>query len=220
MRPQYTNSFGLTWIFKQKLNVSIEFNKIKDVSTWLADTIETSKSIITKSNLGGQQLLTMTISYPIQYKNYSLFANMTTNYTSFVADLGPGRTINTKGAGLNILVQNSWKFAKKWTSDLTAFYNSPTLQEGNMRTRSMWSVDAGVQTKLLRDKATIKFAISDMFQSLRSANASEFAGQRVSYKAKWNSQQAKLSIVLRLGSKEIKAARQRKSGAEEEMNRV
>jgi hypothetical protein len=207
-------------VYRQKLNASIEYNQVKDISTWLADTIETSKSIIIKRNLAAQRLVTMTISCPLLYKNYSLFTNLTTNYTAFNANLGTGRTINAKGFGLNLFVQNSLKFAKKWVADFTAFYNSPTLQEGNMRTKSMWSIDAGVQTKLLKDKATLKFAVSDMFHSLRFANSSEFAGQKVSYNARWNSQQAKLSIAFRLGSNDVKGARQRKTGAEEEMKRV
>ncbi|HEX8316715.1 MAG TPA: outer membrane beta-barrel protein, partial [Flavisolibacter sp.] len=130
------------------------------------------------------------------------------------------RTINQQAFGMNLFMQHSLKFAKTWTAEVTGFYYSPSLQEGNMRAEAFWAVDAGVQTKLLSDKATLKLSVSDLFNSLQFRSSSSFAGQTVNYNTKNETRQVKLSMGFRLGSNDIKSARQRKSGAEEEMRRV
>lgn len=220
LRPQYTTGVGVGYVFMQKLNTSLDYSYVKDIASWLVDTAEGSKSLISKRNLAAQKLLSLNVSYPLQYKAYSLFANMNANYTAFTGDFGAGRTLDEKGFGMNLHLQNSLKFAKKWTAELTGLYSSPSLQEGNMRARSFWTVDAGVQTKVLQDRATVKLSVSDVFNTLNFSSTSLFAGQRVDYTTKLETRQVKLSFAFRFGSQEVKAARQRKAGAEEEMKRV
>jgi iron complex outermembrane receptor protein len=89
LRPQYTNSIGLTHTYKYKLNTTLNYSHVKDLFTQLIDTAEGSKSFISKQNLATQDIISLNISYPFTYKAYSLFANMNTNYSHYNADLVP-----------------------------------------------------------------------------------------------------------------------------------
>lgn len=149
-----------------------------------------------------------------------MFANVNTSYASYQGNFGNGRSINEKAFGMNMFVQNNLKFAGSWTTELTGFYYAPSLQEGNMKVRSFWSMDAGVQKKFFNDKATLKLSVSDIFNSLQFRSSASFAGQLVQYNTKNETRQIKLSLVFKLGSRDIKEARSRKSGAEDEMKRV
>jgi iron complex outermembrane recepter protein len=220
LRPQYTTGAAVGYVFKQKLNTSLDYSEVKDLSAWLLDTTEGSRSVASKQNLASQKLLTLNLSYPFQYKAYSFFANVNGTYAAYQGDFGPGRRIDQKAFGLNVFMQHSLKFAKTWTAELTGFYYSPSLQESNIRVQGFWAADAGVQTKLLSDKATVKLAVSDVFNTLQFRSQSSFAGQVVLYNTKNETRQVKLSVSFRLGRSEVKSARQRKSGAEEEMKRV
>jgi hypothetical protein len=220
LRPQYTNGIGLAYILKQKLNAFLNYSVVKDIAVWLLDTIETSKSVASKQNIANQRVVALGISYPFQYRNYSLFTNLNTTYTTFEGDLGTGRNIDQSALGINFFVLHSLKFAKTWTAEVTGIYYSASLHEGNMKVKALWSMDAGLQTKMKEDKFTLKLSVSDLFNTLQFRSQSTFAGQQVKYNTKNETRQVKLSVSFRLGSSDVKAFRQRKSGAEEEMKRV
>ncbi|HEV7331952.1 MAG TPA: TonB-dependent receptor [Flavisolibacter sp.] len=220
LRPQYTTGIGIGYVFKQKLTTSLDYSAVKDLAAWILDTTETSKSVAYKQNIASQKVLSMNISYPLQYKAYSLFANLNGTYATYEGSLGAGRRIAQDAVAVNLFVQHSLKFAKTWIAELSGFYYSPSLQEGNIRVKGFWAADAGVQTRLLSDRATVKLALSDVFNTLRFRSRSDFAGQVVQYNTKNETRMVKLSVSFRLGKAGVKSARQRTSGAEEEMKRV
>ena len=76
------------------------------------------------------------------------------------------------------------------------------------------------QKNLWKNKATIKASFSDLFNTLQFTGRQEFAGQSTKVKVKWETQQLKLNFVYRFGSNQIKAARNRSTGAEEESKRT
>jgi iron complex outermembrane receptor protein len=220
LRPQYTTGIGISYVYKQKVNASLNYSHVNDLAAWILDTTETSKSVAYRQNLNSQKLLALNVNYPFQYRSYSLFVNLNGTYSAVKGDFGVGRNINQSAFGMNVYLQNSIKFAKTWSAEVSGFYYAPSLQEGNMQVKSFWSVDVGVQTKLKEDKITLKLSVSDMFNTLQFRSYASFAGQEVRYNTKNETRQIKLSASFRLGSKDVKSARQRASGAAEEMKRV
>ncbi|MES2891314.1 MAG: TonB-dependent receptor [Bacteroidota bacterium] len=220
LRPQYTNSIGVTNTYKYKLTSTLNYSHVTDLFTQVFDTAETSKAFISKRNLATQDVVSLNISYPVRYKAYSMFANANAFYTKYNADFGEGRKINVNAGGLSLYVQNSIKFSKTWTAELTAFYNAPTVYQGTIKANAMWSVDAGLQKQVLNGKGTIKTSVSDVFRTLKFKGESNFAGQRSIVASQWESRQFKLNFAYRFGSNQVKAARQRNSGADDEMKRV
>ena len=117
-------------------------------------------------------------------------------------------------------MQHSLKFAKTWTAEVSGFYNSPTIYQGSFKAHSLWNVDAGLQKQILKGKGTIKTSVSDIFHSLKFTGTSDFAGQKSIFTGTNETQMFKLNFVYRFGSNQVKAARQRNSGSEEENKRV
>jgi hypothetical protein len=220
LRPQYTNSFGITHTYKYKLNVNLNYSHVTDMFTQLIDTAEKSKAFISKKNLATQDIASLTISYPFQYKAYSLFTNISGNYSKYHADFGEGRKVNLDAFGFNFFAQNSLKFAKTWTAELSGFYNAPTIYQGSFKGRAIYSVDAGLQKQVMKGKATIRTSVSDVFHTMRFRATSDFAGQTTKFSSRWESRQFKLSFNLRFGNNGVKPARQRAGGAEDELKRV
>jgi iron complex outermembrane receptor protein len=141
-------------------------------------------------------------------------------YSKYNADLGPGRKINVNAGGLSAYVQNSIKFCKTLTAELTAFYNAPTVYQGTIKAHALWSMDAGLQKQVLKGRGTLKTSVSDIFHTLKFHGLSDFAGQRTDIAARWESRQFKMNFVYRFGSNQVKAARQRATGADDETKRV
>ncbi len=222
LRPQYTNSFGLTHTYGYKLNITLNYSHVKDMFTQLIDTAEKSKAFISKKNLATQDITSLTISYPFQYKSYSLFTNLSSNYSIYHADFGDGRKVDLDAFGLNFFAQNSLKFGKKknWTGEISGFYNAPTIYQGSFKGKALYSVDAGLQKQVMKGKATIKASVSDVFHTMRFRATSDFAGQTTRFSARWESRQFKLNFNLRFGNNGVKPARQRSGGADEELKRT
>jgi Outer membrane protein beta-barrel family/Carboxypeptidase regulatory-like domain/TonB-dependent Receptor Plug Domain len=220
LRPQYTNSIGVTHSYKYKLTTTLNYSHVKDVFTQLIDTAEKSKSFITKKNLATQDIISLNISYPFQYKWYSFFANLNTYYSKYQADFGTGREVDLDVVAFNFYSQHTFKLGKGWTGELSGFYTSPSIWQGTFESDAMWGVDAGLQKTILKGKATLKAAFSDLFGSMKWGGTSNFAGQYLRASGGWESQQLKLNFSYRFGSTQVKAARQRKTGLEDENKRV
>jgi hypothetical protein len=220
LRPQYTNSFGITHTYKYKLNINLNYSHVTDMFTQLIDTAEKSKAFISKKNLATQDIASLTASYPFSYKSYSLFTNISTNYSIYHADFGEGRKVDLNAFGFNFFAQNSLKFSKTWTAELSGFYNAPTIYQGSFKGRSIYSVDAGLQKQVMKGKATIKVSVSDLFHTMRFRATSDFAGQSTMFTSRWESRQFKLNFNFRFGNNGVKPARQRSGGADDELKRV
>jgi iron complex outermembrane receptor protein len=80
LRPQYTNSAGLTFTYHYKLTATLNYSHTKDLATSLIDTTQGSKLITEQKNLATQDVASLNISYPWQYKWYSVFLNVSRYY--------------------------------------------------------------------------------------------------------------------------------------------
>ncbi len=222
LRPQYTNSFGISHTYKYKLNVSLNYSHVKDIFTQLMDTTDKSKSFVSKQNLATQDVLALNVSYPFMYKSFTSFINFNSNYSRYHADFGAGRKIDLDAFGLTLLSQNSYRFGKNksYTAEMTAMFMAPTVYQGTLRAKAMGGIDLGIQKQIMKGKATVKASVSDVFQSMRFRGTSEFAGQKTALNSSWESRQFKLSFNFRFGNAQVKAAKQKSSSAEDENKRV
>lgn len=220
LMPQYTNSVGVTFLYKYQLTTSLNYSHISNVFTQLIDTIDKSKSFITKKNLADQNAVSLNISMPLTIKKYTGFYSLTNNYSHYKANFGQGRTIDLDAFNVLFYAQNTYKVSKTVTAEVSGWFSSPSIWQGTFKTQSMWSVDAGAQKTILNGKGTFKATVSDVFQTMRWKATSDFAGQHVFTKGGWESRLLKLSFTWRFGNNQVKAARQRKTASEEESKRV
>ena len=220
LRPQYTNSIGLTYMYKYKLTTTLNYSHVNDVFTQLVDTVDRSRAFISKKNLATQDIASLNISYPFQYKWYSVFANANTYYSIYKANFGTGRTVNVNVFAVNIFAQQTARLGHGWTGEISGFYNSPSVYQGTFKTRTIWSIDGGLSKTVMKNKGTVKASLSDIFNTLHFTSTSDFAGQFIRASGNFESRQFKLYFTYRFGNTQVKAARQRKTGAEEEGKRV
>ena len=221
LRPQYTNSIGVTYTYKYKLNSTLNYSHVKDIFAQLPDTTEKTKSFLTKKNLATQDIVSLNISYPFQYKWYSFFANVNTYYSLYKADFGGGdRTINQGVFAVRYYMQNSFNLGKGWTGEISGFYSSPSLWQGVFKSKSIGGIDGGLQKNLFKGKATAKVSVSDIFKLMKWSGTSKFAGVDGSAHGNWESRQLKLFFTYRFGSNQVKSARQRNTGLDEEKKRA
>ena len=121
---------------------------------------------------------------------------------------------------VNYYNQHTFTLGKGFTAEASGWFNTPSVWGGTFRTKFMWSADAGLQKTLLDNKATIKLGVQDVFRTNIWKSTSDFAGVKFDGSGGWDSRQVRLTFQYRFGSNQVKAARNRKTGLEDESNRI
>lgn len=222
LRPQYSHIVSLSNTYKYKLTTKLSYSHVDDVFTQLIDTADKSKTFMTKKNLATQDVVNLNVSYMFMYKAYTAFANASVNYSHYKADFGGGsRVIDLDATSFSYFMQNSLKLGKKgWTAEVSGWYSSPSIWAGTFKSKSIWSVDAGVQKPVFKGQGNLKVSVSDVFKSLKWQGTSDFAGQKLTVKGRPEATQLRASFTWRFGSNQVKAARQHKDAQEEENKRT
>ncbi|MFT4095376.1 MAG: TonB-dependent receptor [Niabella sp.] len=219
LKPQYTNSFGITHTYKYKLNTSLTYSHVSDMFARILEP-EGSVQYQTYRNLATQDVLSLNVSYPFNYKWYSFFTSLTGNYTYYKADFGGNKTIDRDFVNGQFYMQNTFKLGRDLTAELTGLYLTPFIWEGTFRGKSMGFVSAGLQKNVLKGKGNIKAIVDDIFKTMKFNGVSNYAGAYTRVGAAWESRMVKLNFTYRFGSAQIKAARQRKTGLDDESKRA
>lgn len=221
LKPQYTNSFGLTHTFRYKLNTQLNYSHVKDIFTQIPDTTEGSKSFMSKRNLATQDIVSLNISYPFQYKWYSFFVNVNSYYSKYKANFGGGdRNVDLDVTALSFYMQNSFNLGKGYKAELSGFYSSPTIWQGTFKSIAMYSIDGGLQKTIFKGKGMLKASVTDIFRLMKFKGYTNFTGQFTEASGRWESRQLRLNFTYRFGNAQVKAARQRKTSIEEENKRT
>lgn len=221
LRPQYTNSFGVTHIFKYRLTTQLNYSHVKDIFAQIPDTVDKTKGFLYKENLATQDIVSLNVSYPFQYKWYSFFATANAFYSYYKANFGGGdRNIEQGVFSFTYYMQNTFKLGKGWTGEISGYYSAPTLWQGVFKSNALGFVDMGIQKTLFQNKANLRVAVSDVFRTLKWKGSSNFTGANIVANGNWESRQLKINFSYRFGNSQVKAARQRKSAIEEENRRA
>ncbi|HET6253773.1 MAG TPA: outer membrane beta-barrel family protein [Puia sp.] len=219
LRPQYADNLSLTWSYNA-LSATLSYNHISDLFNAVPDTTDRSRTVNTEVNLAGQDIMGLNISYSFQYRWYSAFVNVNGFYALYKANFGVGKVIDLNVFNTTIFSQHNFQLGGGWSASLSQYYTSPNIWNATLRSHSMWSLDGGVQKTLFNGRATLKAAVSDIFYTLHWAVTSNFSGQYIYSAGNSESRQFKLNFTYRFGNNQVKAARRRQTGAEEERNRI
>jgi hypothetical protein len=218
LQPQYTNSFGITHIYKYKLTTTLNYSHVSDVFTTIPKS-EGSKAFITNENLAKQNIVSLNVSMPVQYKWYSLFFNVNSYYSHFKGQ-APGYNVDVDIFSFNLFAQQTFKLSKTTTAQLSGFYTAPSVWQGAFKTKQLGSLDIGLQQALFKDKVSVKATVTDVLHTFHFTATNNTTGQDVRVNGGWESRQFRLNLNYRFGSNQVKQARQRKTSIEEENQRT
>ena len=221
LRPQYANNLELTHTFLGFINTTLSYTHTRDFFTEITDTVENKRSYITKLNLGSQDNLGISMSLPIPVnKWWNIYTNFGGYYLKNKADFGQGKVINLGVTSFNIFMQHTFTLPKGFSIQASGAYNSPSVWGGTFRNRRFWFAEAGVQKSLFKNKANLSLNVSDLFYSMQWQGVSRYGGLYMVATGGWESRLLKLAFTYNFGNDKLKAARDRKTGADELKKRV
>lgn len=222
LNPQYTGNIQLSHTFNYRLNTSLSYSKTTDQMAEVTDRDPRNElaGFITQLNVAEQDVISLTVSYPTSItKWWNIFTNVNAYHTQINSDYGAGKVLDLNANVLSLYLQNTISLPKEYSFELSGFYNSPSIF-GSIQANKMWAMDAGIQKKLWNGRANIKVSISDIFKTQQWGGISTFGGFYINAKGGWESRRLKFNFSYLIGNNEVKSARKRNTGLEDESNRI
>ncbi|MCF0069128.1 TonB-dependent receptor [Dyadobacter sp. CY261] len=219
LKPEYANSFKLSHVYKGILTTSLGYRRTKFPVVGLRIPYDSSRTYFITQNLDYSQgfSLDVSITRPIT-KWWEFNFNVSAYHNLWKASLDNGIVVNNRTTAFNLNGQNTFKLKNNWMVELSGWYNSPYRRiDYNWQ---MGMVDVGVQKKFWKENASLKMTFSDVFHTARGGYTSAYAGIETRLRFRFEGQMLRVNFNYRFGSKEIKAARNRRSGSEDELNRI
>ncbi|KQS31733.1 hypothetical protein ASG14_18280 [Pedobacter sp. Leaf194] len=221
LKPQYTNNVELSYTFKQKYMLSLGYSRTTDVITEVLLPDAAQKALYqTNENLAKNISYNANLNIPVQVaKWWQMNNNLNVFYLSFEAPDLAGTALKTGKTSFQFKSQQSFTIVSGLTAELNGSYESP-LDYGTLRIKSRYSIDAGLSKSLMNKKASLKLALSDVFNTYKNDLSSGYPGLKYDVHQKNESQIARISFTYRFGKNEIKPARRRSTGTESEQGRM
>lgn len=223
--PQFSHSLQLTHTFKYRYTTSLSYTYTNNFFTQITDTLDENSSFLRQENLDSRQVVNLNMSAPIQlnkwWRTYSnLGLSHTRNNGDFNAEGETGKDVQISRLTFNIYQQHTFQLNKVVALELSGFYNSPSIWGANYLTQRFWAVNTGAQFRLWQQRGILKVSVSDVFYSMQWRGIQDFGGLFFDASGGWESRQLKLNFTYNFGSNDVKKARRRKTGLEDEKGRV
>ncbi|WP_085946737.1 outer membrane beta-barrel family protein [Algoriphagus machipongonensis] len=218
LQPEYTHSLELKHGFKDKLYTSVGASFVTDLIFYLIQPVDSIRTERTPDNVGSSQSYNITISYPLEVmKGWNAQLNFTGLYSRFNY-LYQENPIIVEQISSRLNMSNTFAFQKGWTGELTGWISSPSIQA---LARAPWlgSLDLGIQ-KSFSSKFKARLSIQDIFHTNKFIGKIDVPGFNSDYHLQFDTRVAMINLTYTLGNQDLKAARQRKLGSEEESQRT
>jgi hypothetical protein len=218
LKPQYTHSLELKHGFKDKLFTSLGASYVNDLVFYVIQPVDSIRTERTPLNIGTSQSYNLNISFPIEImKGWNMQTNFLSVYSKFDYSY-QDVPITVEQISGRFNASNTFVFGKNWTGELTGWLNTPAVFA---LSRSPWlgSVDVGIQ-KAFAASWKVKLNVQDIFHSNKFIGTIDVPNFTSSYTLAFDTRIVMVSMIYAFGNQQLRSARQRRLGSEDEMQRT
>lgn len=222
LRPQFTHSVELTHTFMGFLNTTLGYSHTNDVFTEYIDTTSGGASFLRNGNIATQNNWSLSIGTPLPLaKWWESYLSVTGVISAFDANFREGYAYSASFKTLNLYNEHTFRLPKGWSFQVSGWFNSPTIWQATFRSKAMGAMDVGVRKQILDGTGTVSLLVGDVLGTAGWRSVNDFTpGLYMTGHGNWESQTVKMNFNYRFGNKNIKGARQRKTGTEDVNSRI
>ena len=221
LNPQYTNNFEFSYNYKKTYNISMNYSLTNDV---IAEVLlpDTAKKALfqTNENLDKQINYGLNLNAPVSFTKWWSSSNtVMLFYLGFRAPDLRGQELNNGKVAWQFNSQHKIIINKSLSAEIMADYRS-ALQYSTLNISAQYGIDLGISKTLMNKKMSIKFALSDAFDTRKQTITSAYSGLNYNLMQKNETRIGRISLSYRFGKSEIKPERRRSTGLEAEQSRI
>jgi hypothetical protein len=218
LQPQYTHAVEWRYNHNKSFFVSVGVNIILDNMQNVNRFTDGNKFYRRKENIGKAQMFTLTSGYTENItKNWQVQLTALMYYNQLQLPF-EGVFYKFKNLAGRININSSIRFGKGWAYDMAFWYNTPKRRLlGIHQVES--SLDMGIQ-KTFSSKWKFKLAAQDMLYTVGPRSLSDEVNFKQFVRIKNDTRMVLLTANYVLGNQKVKAAKNRKTGIDEESKRA
>ncbi len=220
--PEIVHNIELGYTYQYRFNFKLAYSQTSDQITRLIgpDDRDPRAGFITWDNLAKQTVYNFNISAPFTVKEWwSLYMNINSSYIHNEADYPDRGKIDISVFNYTIFQQQTFQLGKGYSAELSGYYHGPGVWGGVFEYDGNWGLNIGLQKRFLQNRLNAKISATDLFYENGWSGTSNFNGLVSNGNGEWDSRRVSLSLSYSFGNSQLKI-KKRKSGLEEESNRV
>jgi hypothetical protein len=183
---------------------------------------ETNIQTTASANMDFRQSVSLNFSIPAYIGDWWVIqTNLGANWQQNNLRYGDGGEISLEAYTFQANMSHSFELPNNWGIELTGFYLSPAIW-GLGTTRPFGAVNFGLQKELNNNAGTLRFSVSDIFFTANWRTVVVVPEENLNLERffRFSERVFRISYSRNFGNNELRAARNRATGSEEERNRV
>lgn len=222
LQPSISNNVKVDYRFKTAL-FSIQYT-VEDsaIARFQSRVIEgTNQQLIAAENMKNRKTASFTAAFPIQVAEWWRMQNNLIGSWQEVNTYFDDRPVQVSTKNLRLTWINMFTLPKDFSAEVVGFYQTKGLF-GAAEFLPIGALNIGIQKKFGGNAGTLRFGVDDVFNSLKWRGESNFPEHNLvsTFEADFSQRTFKLTYSRNFGNKELKGARKRTTGSEEERERV
>lgn len=220
LNPQYSNTFGVNYAMGRQLFVAFNYSHTSDAITEVIEQLsEQNQTFQTIQNLEDNNNMSLTISAP---RVWSEWFTSRLNYTGFYNEFKsaiPSGILDNSSLTHMFNLNNELQLPGNWAMEVSGRYQSE-MTYGLFTIEPQGSLDLGFSRRFFDNKASLKIGISDVFRTRNSKVIINQDDINLIVDQTNDTRRVSVNFSYRFGNQKVKAARKRKTAAEEESGRI
>lgn len=182
---------------------------------------ETGRLIFEAANLDYTRTFSIVTGIPVKISDWWRTQNNITYVRQQVRSFYLGDPVEQKLGIFSANSTHSFKVSDSFSAELSGFYNGPGFF-GNARYDEFYGINFGIQNKFSDTWGTIKFSINDILDSVEFNGGTNLPEQNImtANTFDFSNRTFMLTYTRNFGNNELRSARNRETGAEDERRRV
>lgn len=182
---------------------------------------ETGRLIFEASNLDYTRTFGVSLGFPWRIADWWRMQNNLTYIRQKVRGFYYEEPIELSLGNFSMNISNSYKITETWSAELSGFYTSKGFF-GTAVFDAVYRIDSGISKKFGEDGNSLKLTLRDAFDSFEFSGGTDIPEQDLQTRNTFDfsARTILLTYTLNFGNKKLKSSRDRKTGAEEERQRV
>lgn len=219
IRPQYTWNLEFSHVFKNMITTTVGYSITNDYFSQLFLSNSDGTVIYTEGNFSRMRNFSVQVSTnasPLSW--WSFNAQGTFNHKKIEGLLWEKYIASIDQA--NFSINNQFKFKKNWSTELSGFYITKNQNDIQEVLQPTGQVAMGIAKQVLKNKATIRLTLRDIFYTQTMEGFTEFKQADEYFKLKRDTRVCTIGFVYRFGKSFKSPVKRSGGGAGDEIERV
>lgn len=223
LKPQFTNNFGISYIYKNGISLSLNYSKTTDMILDSKTAQNDSTRIVTvgQGNIGSGENYAANLYFPIKLaKWWNIQSNFSLYFNKFNDDNIAGAAFQLQKVAYNFNIGSTVVLSDNWTIETSFWLNSPRVRGLERTTIYQYALNMGVQKSILAKKLKFRLNVDDIFATNYWKGTLQYQNVNLRVQNNYISRRAVFGVSYSFGNQNVKSARNRNTATDDIKNRA